>query len=183
MSLKEYKKKRDFRKTKEPRSETTNGYEDIFVIQKHKASSLHYDFRFSLEGVLKSWAVPKGPSTDPSVKRLAIMTEDHPLAYADFEGTIPEGEYGAGKVIIWDRGNYENKKPNKTLQEGLKEGHITIMLDGYKLKGGYALTRINKEKNQWLLVKMNDEYADRETDILKSKPKSIESRKSLEEIK
>ncbi len=140
--LNEYKKKRDFEKTKEPRSRESSNSQDenIFVIQKHFASSLHYDFRLEVDGVLKSWAVPKGPSLNPSEKRLAILVEDHPLGYANFEGVIPEGEYGAGEVIIWDNGVYEDisakKEEEKTMQEMLKTGLIEIFLKGQKLYGG-----------------------------------------------
>ncbi|MFO8020758.1 MAG: DNA polymerase ligase N-terminal domain-containing protein [Promethearchaeia archaeon] len=183
LTLKKYKEKRDFKRTKEPKAKTPEKYDDIFVIQKHRASSLHYDFRIAVNGVLKSWAVPKGPSTDPSEKRLAIMTEDHPLAYADFEGIIPEGEYGAGTVIVWDKGQYENMKQNKNLQDRIKKGHFTIFLDGKKLKGGFALTRINNEKNHWLLVKMSDKFVNRDEDILEKEPRSVFSGKTIEEIK
>ncbi|MGV9171077.1 MAG: DNA polymerase ligase N-terminal domain-containing protein [Promethearchaeia archaeon] len=183
MTLKKYKERRVFQKTKEPKDERPETYQRIFVIQKHQASSLHYDFRISVAGVLKSWAVPKGPSLNPAIKRLAIMTEDHPLAYADFEGVIPEGEYGAGTVIVWDKGQFENLKEEKDLEKGIEDGHFTVALHGEKLKGGYALTRINKEKKQWLLVKMNDQYANRDLDILEEKSESVLSGKTLEKLK
>jgi DNA ligase D-like protein (predicted 3'-phosphoesterase) len=128
--LKDYNKKRDFNRSPEPEGNISNGSnsEPIYVIQKHDASNLHYDLRLESEGVLKSWAVPKGPSMDPSVKRLAIPTEDHPIEYADFEGVIPEGHYGAGTVIIWDNGFYENTKENKSFEKSLEEGHSTVRI-------------------------------------------------------
>lgn len=130
----------------------------IFVVQKHKAKTLHYDFRIEVDGLLKSWAVPKGPSTDPQEKRLAIMTDDHALEYASFEGVIPEGQYGAGKVEIWDKGTYKNIKFKDNecvpMKECLKKGHVEIYLEGEKLNGGYVLVRM-KDKN-WLLIKMKD---------------------------
>jgi DNA ligase D-like protein (predicted 3'-phosphoesterase) len=159
----------------------------MFVVQKHDASRLHYDFRIEIEGILKSWAVPKGPSTNPREKRLAVETEDHPLEYADFEGTIPEGEYGAGTVLIWDTGTYRNLKEKNGKEVPLSKcydsGHITVWLEGRKLKGGYALTRFRKDiKNQWLLVKMDDEEADPSRNPVETEPKSVLSGKTLEEI-
>ena len=152
------------------------------MIQKHDASSLHYDFRLEAGGVLKSWAVPKGPSTDPREKRLAMPTEDHPLGYADFEGVIPEGEYGAGTVIVWDRGSYRNLG-DKPVEEGLERGHATVWLEGEKLRGGYALTRIGKgEHERWLLVKMDDEGADRRRNPVSSQPESVLSGKTVDEV-
>ena len=179
--LEEYKKKRDFEKTNEPEDHAGKEDERIFVVQKHYATNLHYDFRISLDGVLKSWAIPKGPSLDPGIKRLAIQTEDHPLSYADFEGKIPEGQYGAGKVIVWDKGKFENMKQNKDLASALYEGHITLKLNGKKLKGGFAITRINDKKKQWLLVKMKDDFASSE-EIVKHLPESVISNKTIEEI-
>ena len=158
-SLKSYREKRNFRVTAEPepsggRTETRT---QIFVVQKHSARSLHYDLRLEVDGVLKSWAVPKGPSTNPKDKRLAIQTEDHPLEYASFEGTIPEGEYGAGTVIVWDTGTFKNMSKKDgldiTLPRALENGHAAIWLEGKKLSGGYALTRTPRG---WLLVKMRD---------------------------
>lgn len=188
-SLKDYHKKRDFNKTNEPSGKNTkNNNKSIFVIQKHDASSLHYDFRLEVNGVLKSWAVPKGPSTNPKVKRLAIPTEDHPLDYAAFEGVIPEDNYGAGSVIVWDKGTYENftKKDEKklTMKEAIKKGHITVWLKGEKLNGGYALIRTNTgEKEKWLLMKMKDEYADARRKPTSTEPKSVLSDKKLSEMK
>lgn len=166
MSLSLYKKKRDFKNTPEPVGGKTRGGHLVFVIQKHAASSLHYDFRLEMEGVLKSWAVPKGPSVNPSDKRLAMMVEDHPYDYKDFEGTIAEGNYGAGKVIVWDNGTYEpleeiegKKAQEKHLLKQLEEGSLKFRLYGKKLKGEFALVRTHMGKNTWLLIKHRDEYA------------------------
>ena len=187
--LKEYRAKRDFSKTPEPEGGGTQpGDEPIFVIQKHDASNLHYDFRIEVDGVLKSWAVPKGPSLNPSVKRLAVPTEDHALDYADFEGVIPEGEYGAGTVMVWDVGTYCNKRQDKhddqaTMIESLEEGKVEVELKGEKMQGGFVLVRTGTEKDsRWLLIKMNDKHVDRDTDILEENPKSAKSDKTLEEI-
>lgn len=137
-----------------------------FVVHKHFASRLHFDFRLELDGILKSWAVPKGPSIDPKDKRLAVMVEDHPLDYNDFEGVIPEGNYGAGKVYIWDYGTYhareaEDKESSSLiLKKGLEKGHLTFILNGKKLKGEFALIRLKKASpDDWLLIKKNDEFA------------------------
>jgi DNA ligase D-like protein (predicted 3'-phosphoesterase) len=158
------------------------GFYNRFVIQKHDATSLYYDFRLEAEGVLKSWAVPKGPSTDPREKRLAMPTEDHPLAYADFEGVIPEGEYGAGTVIVWDRGSYRDLG-EEPVERALERGHATVWLEGEKLRGGYALTRIGKGKRErWLLVKMDDEGADRRRNPVSSQPESVLSGKTIEQV-
>lgn len=188
--LEKYRAKRDFRISPEPKGivKKRRGREPIFVIQKHDASHLHYDFRLEINGVLKSWAIPKGPSTDPRVKRLAIETEDHPLDYAYFEGTIPEGEYGAGTVMIWDIGIYEDiKETNGTIipmEQCYQEGHIEVFLHGTKLEGGYALTRFRgKEENpQWLLIKMKDNYADARKNPVSSQPDSAVTGRSLKEI-
>lgn len=184
-SLKSYHEKRDFKRTPEPYGEKAEANEPIFVIQKHKATSLHYDFRIEIDGVLKSWAVPKGPSTDPKVKRLALPTEDHPIDYAHFEGVIPEG-YGAGTVMVWDIGTYRNlwteKEPDKrlTMGQAYDKGHIEVWLDGKKLKGGYALIRTGKIG--WLLVKERDQYADKPQDPVKNEPGSALTGRSLEDI-
>jgi DNA ligase D-like protein (predicted 3'-phosphoesterase) len=181
--LAEYKRKRNFRRTPEPKGRArSRRREPRFVIQKHAASSLHYDFRLEVDGVLRSWAVPKGPSLDPREKRLAMPTEDHPLDYADFEGLIPEGEYGAGSVIVWDRGSYRNLG-DEPLGEALTHGHASVWLAGEKLRGGYALTRIGKGKGErWLLVKMDDDGADRRRNPVSSQPESVLSGKTVEEI-
>ena len=188
-SLKEYSSKRDFRRTPEPSGKgTKTSKEPVFVIQKHDASRLHYDFRLEVDGVLKSWAVPKGPSLDPREKRLAVRTEDHPFDYAGFEGIIPEGEYGAGTVIVWDTGTYRNLKENQgkavPMAEALSEGHITVWLKGKKLKGGYALTRFKrKDDENWLLVKMSDDHADARRNPLSTQPESAISGRTIEQIK
>jgi len=154
---------------------------NIFVVQKHDASKLHYDFRLEVEGVLKSWAIPKGPSRNPSDKRLAVETKDHPIGYADFEGIIPKGQYGAGAVIVWDRGTYRNmtQKDGKavSIADALKGGHAVLWLYGKKLKGGYAFTRT---KMGWILVKMRDEEADSSQDVLKAEPESVISGITIE---
>jgi DNA ligase D-like protein (predicted 3'-phosphoesterase) len=185
-SLKEYRQKRDFSRSPEPSGAgKKRSKKSIFVIQKHDARRLHYDFRLEVDGVLKSWAVPKGPSTDPSDKRLAVPTEDHPLEYAGFEGTIPEGEYGAGAVLVWDIGTYRNLKDDKgvSMAEAIENGHATFWLDGKKLKGGYALTRFKKGKDEsWLLVKMDDCEADARRDPVTAEPQSVLSGRTLEQI-
>ncbi|MCW3127688.1 MAG: putative ligase-like protein [Bacteroidetes bacterium] len=165
MALIEYKKKRKFTETSEPQGGKSKKGALIFTVQKHAASHLHYDFRLEMEGVLKSWAVPKGPSLNPDDKRLAMMVEDHPYDYKDFEGHIPKGNYGAGNVIVWDRGTYHaldsDGKDEKTLLSGLHKGHISFILDGQKLKGEFALVKIkgSKQENAWLLIKKDDQYA------------------------
>lgn len=169
MSLGKYKHKRKFNKTPEPEGKVKEGKGlPHFVVQKHQASHLHYDFRVEAGGVLKSWAVPKGPSLNPDDKRLAMMVEDHPIEYRTFEGVIPEGNYGAGEVIVWDAGiyrTYEEGKNRKEIEkevlDGIKKGHITIILEGKKLKGEFALVKIKprsgSKPNSWLLIKANDE--------------------------
>ena len=193
--LTSYQEKRDFGKTPEPALKDIDfdwaAERPVFVIQKHAASNLHYDFRIEVDGVLKSWAVPKGPSTDPSVRRLAIPTEDHPLSYADFEGVIPEGEYGGGAVLVWDRGSYRNLKEAgddregpKPVSEQLEEGHATIWLEGEKLSGGYALIRTSKgDDPMWLLIKMTDDDADARRRPTSTEPRSVKSGRTLEEIR
>jgi bifunctional non-homologous end joining protein LigD len=168
MSLSLYNKKRNFDVTAEPegKKKAAKVKELSFVIQRHKASRLHYDFRLEMEGVLKSWAVPKGPSLNPADKRLAMMVEDHPYNYKDFEGVIPEGNYGAGIVEIWDKGTYtpieeaEPGKEEKLLLAGLKSGNLKFILKGKKLQGEFALVKLkNSEDNAWLLIKHRDKYA------------------------
>jgi len=186
--LETYRKKRDFRKTREPSGKGRRKAGRRFVIQKHAARSLHYDFRLEADGVLKSWAVPKGPSTDPRDKRLAVPTEDHPLDYGDYEGVIPEGEYGAGAVIVWDRGTYRNLTEDDDggevpVSEALAGGHLKIWLEGEKVRGGYALTRIGKGKDlRWLLVKMDDEEADARRNPVGTEPESVLSGRTVEEV-
>jgi len=187
-TLEDYQAKRDFRRTPEPRGEGRQlSPAPLFVVQKHDASRLHYDFRLEVDGVLKSWAIPKGPSTDPREKRLAVPTEDHPLEYAGFEGVIPEGEYGAGSVLVWDTGPFRNLTEKKgvpvPLAEAVAHGHLKVWLEGHKLKGGYALTRFKTGKDEaWLLVKADDEAADATGDVLKTRPESVLSGRTLEEI-
>ena len=170
-SLKIYLDKRNFEITSEPRpsGKAASSPRQIFIIQKHSSRRLHYDLRLEVDGVLKSFAVPKGPSKNPRDKRLAIQTEDHPLEYASFQGRIPEGEYGAGTVEIWDRGSYVNmsRKDGKdiSLAQALQEGHAAFWLEGGKLSGGFALTRT---RQGWLLVKMRDEKADSIGDVLET---------------
>jgi DNA ligase D-like protein (predicted 3'-phosphoesterase) len=172
--LEEYHKKRDTKASGEPAGRTsgrTSGRgrrkAPRFVVQRHDARTLHFDFRLEVDGVLKSWAVPKGPSLDPREKRLAAQTEDHPLDYIDFEGRIAPGEYGAGTVIVWDTGTYENLTEHRgrpvPMAEGLENGHVKFRLHGEKLRGAFALsrTRFRGRDDQWLLVKIDDEYADR----------------------
>jgi DNA ligase D-like protein (predicted ligase)/DNA ligase D-like protein (predicted 3'-phosphoesterase) len=187
MGLKDYKSKRKFEKTPEPKPGLRRkGKQLIFVIHKHAARALHYDLRLELEGVLKSWAVPKGPSLNPSLKRLAVMVEDHPFDYKDFEGVIPEHNYGAGSVIIWDRGFYhhpsdtDGKESERLLLDGLRKGDLKFVLDGEKLKGEFALVKTRKDEKSWLLLKKKDRHATAE-DILK-KNRSVVSNKSLEEV-
>src|SRR6478735_4061540 len=168
MSLTKYKAKRNFSSTPEPEGKVASKKSKLsFVVQRHKASHLHYDFRLEMDGVLKSWAIPKGPSLNPKDKRLAMMVEDHPYDYGSFEGEIPKGNYGAGVVEIWDKGTYEHisiKDPvegNKQLLKDLKNGSLKIVLKGKKLKGEFALVKMKGDKpaNSWLLIKHNDEYA------------------------
>ncbi len=185
--LDQYKKKRDFGKTGEPGAKIKKGKSNnlIYVIQKHKASNLHYDLRLELNGVLKSWAIPKGPSADPSQKKLAVPTEDHPIDYAYFEGVIPAGQYGAGTVIVWDKGTYKNLKDNISLKEAYRKGRLEIFIDGEKLKGGYALIRTGKNQEtdrRWLLIKMKDSYADARRNPVKTEPNSVISNKTIEEL-
>jgi bifunctional non-homologous end joining protein LigD len=157
----------------------------IFVIQKHHATQLHYDFRLEMEGVLKSWAVPRGPSYDPTVKRLAMMTEDHPYDYASFEGVIPDGNYGAGKVIIWDQGYWELIEPGHDPVAALKSGKLAFKLYGRKMFGEWALVRIHGRSpkgNEWLLLKHRDEFASDKIDITAVAPLSVVSNKDVEEM-
>jgi bifunctional non-homologous end joining protein LigD len=169
MSLVRYKKKRNFDRTREPEGKIKRSASGLaFVVQRHKASHLHYDFRLELDGVLLSWAIPKGPSLDPKDKRLAMMVEDHPYDYKDFAGIIPEGNYGAGIVEIWDKGTYSDmenspkKEAEKKLKAALKKGNIKFTLFGKKLKGSFALVKLHSDsgaKNSWLLIKHDDQYA------------------------
>jgi DNA ligase D-like protein (predicted 3'-phosphoesterase) len=186
--MKTYRDRRDFTKTPEPKGGERKASErPIFVIQEHDASTHHYDFRLEIDGALKSWAVPKGPSTDPREKRLMIPTEDHPLDYADFEGVIPEGEYGGGTVLVWDAGWWENitEKEDGVCPAGkaLKEGHLLVRLHGRKLSGGYALQRMGKGRDaQWLLVKMRDDEADARRNPTSTQRESVLSERSIGQV-
>ena len=154
-----------------------------FVVQKHAASTLHYDFRLEVDGTLRSWAVPKGPSTDPSEKPLAVEVEDHPLDYADFEGVIGEGIYGAGAVIVWDAGTYRNLDEERSMAEALESGHAKVWLEGEKLRGGWTLQRTRAgSKPQWLLIKRRDEGADARRNPESSQPKSVKSGRTVEQV-
>jgi DNA ligase D-like protein (predicted 3'-phosphoesterase) len=184
-SLKTYRSKRDLRRSGEPSGRRRRSKEPLFVVQKHAASSLHYDFRLQVGDVLRSWAVPKGPSTDPRDKRLAMAVEDHPLDYADFEGVIPEGEYGAGAVIVWDTGPYRNltERDGKEvpLERALSGGHAVVELEGEKLRGAYALTRIGDDR-RWLLVKRRGEGADARRNPVSTQPESVLSGRTVEQV-
>ncbi|MDP4196435.1 MAG: non-homologous end-joining DNA ligase, partial [Bacteroidota bacterium] len=185
MDLKEYNEKRDFENTPEPKGQFSPSTGDlIFVVQKHAASKLHYDFRLEADGVLKSWAIPKGPSLSPKDKRLAMRVEDHPLSYAYFEGTIPDGNYGAGQVIVWDRGYYhipgtrDSKESEKSILEGLEKGRIEFVLEGEKLKGEFSLVKMHLEnKETWLLIKKKDKYSTEED--ITQKTRSVISEKEI----
>ncbi len=182
--LAEYNSKRDFRKTAEPRGgKASGGDEPIFVVQKHDASRLHYDVRLEIDGTLASWAVPKGPSTDTKTKRLAVRTEDHPMEYADFEGVIPEGEYGGGTIMVWDYGTVTFKNEGKSPAEWLEEGILEFELHGRKLRGWWVLihSKMGGQEKNWLLSKMKgDDHA--ASDILSDKPHSAKTGRSLEQI-
>ncbi len=191
-SLKDYHKKRDFTLSSEPfggDENTKDKDKKIFVIQKHDASSLHYDFRLLVDGVLKSWAVPKGPSTDPKEKRLAVQTEDHPIEYATFEGTIPKDQYGGGTVMVWDAGTYENEKKDKkgkeiTMQQQLDKGRCTFILHGKKLRGGYTLIKFGKgDDRNWMLKKVDDDFADARRNPVNTQTKSVLSGRTMAGIK
>jgi bifunctional non-homologous end joining protein LigD len=184
--LNKYKTMRDFGETPEPAGgKPKKGKRPIFVIQKHAASHLHYDFRLEMEGVLKSWAVPKGPSYDPGTKRLAMMTEDHPYDYASFEGVIPAGQYGGGNVIIWDNGTWEFIEPGDDPVKAVKSGKLTFRMFGKKMFGEWALVRIrgrSPKGNEWLLLKHRDEFANEKVDITEIAPRSVVSKKLVEEM-
>jgi bifunctional non-homologous end joining protein LigD len=192
--LKEYAKKRRFTRTSEPSPGLKPGEGPLtFVVQKHAARRLHYDFRLEVDGVLKSWAIPNGPSFDPKVKRLAVRVEDHPIEYQSFEGSIPEGEYGAGQVMVWDKGFYspddegksffdDRGKAQESIRNGLEKGKISIVLKGNRLKGSWALVKMQPTKNDWLLIKHQDEFADADPDILKEDT-SVLSGRTMRDIK
>ena len=182
-----YNAKRDFSRTKEPSGKVPakRGKALAFVIQKHEASHLHFDFRLELDGVMKSWAVPKGPSLDPAVKRLAMEVEDHPISYNAFEGTIPQGEYGGGTVMLWDRGTYEPEDGGgvESLREGYRRGDLKIALHGKRLEGSWVLVRMKRPgRPQWLLIKHSDEHADPARDIVAEVKTSVASRRTMASI-
>lgn len=187
MSLTLYNKKRKFGETPEPEGkEGKTGKALKFIIQKHDASHLHYDLRLEMEGVMKSWAVPKGPSLDPTVKRLAMQVEDHPISYNTFEGTIPEGNYGAGEVIVWDKGTYHSeltssaKASEKEFLTGLKKGELKFIMNGKKVRGSFALFKIRSKdgsEKTWMLVKHRDKYATTEDPT--ADPRSVNSKRML----
>ncbi len=183
--LKIYRRKRNFAKTPEPKGgsrEGTRSIFSVFVIQKHRASHLHYDLRLEMEGTLKSWALPKGPSLNPKEKRLAIQVEDHPYEYRNFEGTIPAGNYGAGDVIVWDSGTYESAHGDgeTALLKAFRKGALSVRLYGKKLNGEFALVRL-KRPRQWLLIKKHDEFAS-ERDVTRD-DRSVISGKRLPDSK
>ena len=182
MTLEKYREKRRSGRSPEPRGRRRrwSSKQPHFVIQHHAASTDHYDFRLEIDGVLVSWAVPKGPSTNPKDKRMARRTEDHPMEYETFEGVIPEGEYGAGRVIVWDRGTYTS---DRDMAEDLGRGHLSFRLDGEKLHGGYALTRLRQGKDEaWLLVKKSNDDADARRKPVRSQPQSVLSGRTLDEL-
>lgn len=195
--LTEYRRKRDFDKTPEPagggvatrtKAHTPTrkrGPKLQFVVQKHAASHLHFDFRLELDGVMKSWAVPKGPSYDPRVRRLAMEVEDHPIEYNTFEGTIPQGEYGGGTVMLWDRGTYEAEDGGgvESLRAGYERGDLKFVLHGKRLKGGWVLVRMQRPgRPQWLLIKHRDALARANHDVVDEETTSVTTGRSMEEI-
>jgi bifunctional non-homologous end joining protein LigD len=190
--LAEYRRKRDFGRTAEPSGDidpADRGARLEYVVQKHAASHLHYDLRLELDGAMKSWAVPKGPSLDPSVRRLAMQVEDHPLSYNDFEGTIPRGEYGGGTVMLWDRGSYvpdevrRRETPEAAVRRGLKAGKLGFTVFGERLRGSFALVRTERgPKPKWLLFKHRDDSAEPGSDITATTMTSVESGRTMEEI-
>lgn len=194
MELQKYRQKRNFSHTPEPPPGSGGRKGPLtFVVQKHHARQLHYDLRLELDGVLKSWAIPKGPSLNPEEKRLAVMVEDHPIEYSAFEGILPEGEYGAGEVIVWDNGTYspdegnlfifaDRKEAENQVRQGLEKGKLSLFLRGHKLKGSWALVKIMKKENDWLLIKHRDEYASADSGILRQEH-SVLSGRTLEDVK
>jgi DNA ligase D-like protein (predicted 3'-phosphoesterase) len=191
--LAEYERKRDFSKTSEPSGKRGKGKarrrHPRFTIQKHDATSLHYDLRLEVDGVLASWAVPKGPSLDPADKRLAMRTEDHPMDYLEFEGVIPKGEYGAGPVIVWDRGVFENISEKRgepmDLAEAIEKGDVKVFLLGEKIRGPYALVRTRSDargREQWLLIKKRGEGADRRRNPTSTQPKSVLTGRTIAQV-
>lgn len=186
MDLEKYNEKRDFTKTKEPKGAIDNSQGALrFVVQKHEASHLHYDFRLEIGGVLVSWAVPKGPSADPSERRLAVHVENHPLDYINFEGTIPEGEYGGGTVMVWDTGTYhvegndDSQENNALMQTQLADGSIKIIIDGQKLKGAWHMVKMKGDDKNWLLMKNKSDSLSKKKEFV---AKSVLSDRTMDEI-
>ncbi|RPI77411.1 MAG: DNA ligase [Desulfobacteraceae bacterium] len=186
-----YRRKRNFSKTVEPvgGAKATIQGPLTFVIQKHAARHLHFDLRLELDGVMKSWAVPKGPSLDPANKRLAMQVEDHPIEYNLFEGTIPEGEYGGGTVMLWDQGTYRHDEENsgdlESLRQGYAKGDLKLIFAGKRLKGAWALVRMQKsdpKRPQWLLIKRRDAFADSQIDMVEKYQTSVTTGRTMEEI-
>jgi bifunctional non-homologous end joining protein LigD len=185
--LAEYNAKRDFTRTAEPAGKVpkARGKALHFVIQKHAASHLHHDFRLELDGVMKSWAVPKGPSLDPTVRRLAMEVEDHPISYNTFEGTIPQGEYGGGTVMLWDRGTYDAEDGGgaDALRRGYEKGELRFQMNGKRLQGGFVLARLRRPgRPQWLLIKRRDEHADPDRDITEEETTSVVTKRTMDQI-
>ncbi|MGH7677852.1 MAG: DNA polymerase ligase N-terminal domain-containing protein [Gemmatimonadaceae bacterium] len=191
--LTEYRAKRDFKRTAEPEGGGERAGRDKleFVIQKHAATRLHYDLRLELDGVMKSWAVPKGPSADPSVKRLAMQVEDHPMEYNTFEGTIPKGEYGGGTVMLWDRGWYEPEKGESEagVREGLKKGDLKVIFHGKRMRGSWVLVRTrgwggggSSGKPSWLLIKHRDEHVQPLDTLIETNMTSVTTKRTMEQI-
>jgi bifunctional non-homologous end joining protein LigD len=190
--LLEYRQKRDFARTAEPRGGPRKAARKLqYVIQKHAASRLHYDLRLELDGVMKSWAVPKGPSLDPSVKRLAMEVEDHPIEYNTFEGTIPKGEYGGGTVMVWDRGTYtyggadDGEDPVEALRRGYEKGDFKVELHGKRLKGSWVLVRTRRgdpKRPQWLLIKHRDDAAEPGSEVVEEFLTSAATGRTMDEI-
>lgn len=182
--LDKYRKKRDFGTTPEPegRPDASTKPSQRFVVQEHSATRLHYDLRLEIDGLLKSWAIPRGPTLDPAEKRLAVATEDHPLEYAEFEGVIPRGQYGAGNMIVWDRGSYECIGKETDPSKAFRNGTIDLRLHGEKLKGMWLLVRLQGEEDQWLFFKKQDQYADSSVDLCRDMPESVLSGLRVEEL-
>lgn len=189
-ALAEYRRKRDFTRTAEPRGGKKKAARKLaYVIQKHAATQLHFDLRLELDDVMKSWAVPKGPSVDPAVKRLAMEVEDHPIEYNKFEGTIPQGEYGGGTVMLWDRGTYryggEDDDPIEGLRRGYAKGDFKFVLNGERLKGSWVLVRTRRgdpKRAQWLLIKHRDEFAAAGADVVAEHQTSVATGRRMEQI-
>lgn len=189
--LAEYRARRDFARTDEPegKGEASRAEAPVFVIQHHDASTEHWDLRLEIDGVLVSWAVPKGPSTDPREKRLAVRTEDHPLDYADFEGHIDEDEYGGGDVVVWDIGPYRNDSTDDDgeplpMAQALTDGHLRVSLDGHKLRGGHALTQTSMggDASKWLLVKVDDDASDARRNPTSTERASVLTGRTVDDV-